>query len=380
FLSENRAPQGIAPLVSGIYEHAVRLLPQFQVTAAKALDWRLCYPRESFDRQSMRWDTNHFKYYFLQLAQIPFHEQALEDDFERLGDYLNGAGQNFFLYRDFQSRNIMVKEGVPRFIDYQGGRKGALQYDIASLLFDAKADLPFEFRDRLLELYMDAAAALTPLNRREFMTRYHGFVYIRIMQALGAYGLRGFYERKTHFLQSIPYAIRNLEFLLRTAELPIKIPELLEVFRHIAGSSYLRQFGQAHPRLTARVQSFSFKNSVPFDETGHGGGYVFDCRALPNPGKYPQYAKLTGKDPSVVAFLEKEAPVKNFLAHTEELVDQSVENYQTRNFTELLIAFGCTGGRHRSVYCAERLREHLKEKYKLDVELRHLALEKEKGE
>jgi hypothetical protein len=324
----------------------------------------------------MMWDLNYFKYYFLKLAQIPFNEQALEDDFNRFTDYLLRAERDFFLYRDFQSRNIMIKNGSPYFIDYQGGRKGALQYDIASLLFDAKADIPFEVRDELLNRYLEAAAKLTKIDRDEFLRYYYGYVYIRIVQALGAYGFRGFYERKSHFLQSVPYAIRNLEVLLRSVELPVELPALMQVFKRLVTSSILRQFGEVELKMTVRIQSFSYRHGMPVDEKGHGGGFVFDCRALPNPGKYEQYDKLTGKDPEVIQFLEKEPEVERFMSHVYAMIDATVENYQSRNFTDLMVAFGCTGGQHRSVYCAGLLAKHLREKYDVNVEVRHREQEK----
>ncbi|MDE2237277.1 MAG: phosphotransferase, partial [Elusimicrobia bacterium] len=274
---------------------------------------------------------------------------------------------------DFQSRNVMVRDGEPWFIDYQGGRRGALQYDIASLLYDAKADLPTALRDKLLERYLDAAGERAAIDRARFLELFPGFVYIRIMQALGAYGLRGFYERKAHFLQSIPYAVRNIEHLLRTTELPIKVPALMGVFRSLVGSSTLRQYGQASLPLTVRIQSFSFKQGAPIDEKGHGGGFVFDCRGLPNPGREARFADSFGTDADVVEFLEREPPVRHFLDPVFALVDQSVENYQSRNFTDLLVSFGCTGGRHRSVYCAERLARHLRKRYKLTVSVNHLC-------
>jgi hypothetical protein len=323
----------------------------------------------------MMWDLNYFKYYFLRLAKIPFGEQALEKDFQRFTTFLLKADRRFFLYRDFQSRNIMVRDGEPCFIDYQGGRRGALQYDLASLLFDAKADLPFEVRSELVERYLEAAARLLPIDRTAFQAHYPGFVYIRIMQAMGAYGLRGFYERKHHFLTSVPYAIRNLEYLLRTAEIPVELPELTQVWHRLVASSSLRQFGAASLKLTVRIQSFSYQDGVPTDEKGHGGGYVFDCRALPNPGRFEQYAKLTGRDDPVIAFLGKEPAVREFIAHVFALIEQTVEIYQARNFTDLMIAFGCTGGQHRSVYCAELLAKHLGEKFQVNVEVRHLGQE-----
>jgi len=374
FLTVNRVKDELSKGTLDLYRKAVELLPRFQIEAGRTLCYEVCYPRASFDKQSMLWDLNYFKYYFLRLAKIPFNEQALEDDFERFTEFLLTAERRFFLYRDFQSRNIMVRDGEPFFIDYQGGRRGALQYDVASLLFDAKADLPVEVRNELLEHYLEAALRLESIDRQAFLTYYPGFVFIRIMQAMGAYGLRGFYERKHHFLASIPYAIRNLEYLLRKAELPVELPELTQVFRRLVASSSLRQFGAASLTLTVRIESFSYQDGVPTDEKGHGGGYVFDCRTLPNPGKFKQYTELTGRDDSVIAFLENEFAVREFLNHVFALIDQTVENYQTRNFTDLLVAFGCTGGQHRSVYCAERLAIHLREKFRVNVEVRHLAL------
>ena len=236
-LSENRSREGLSEETIRIYKEVVRTLPRFQIVGGRSLDYRWCYPRASFDRQSMLWDLNYFKYYFLRLGQIPFDEQALEEDFEKFTDYLLAADRDYFLYRDFQSRNVMIFQGMPYFIDYQGGRKGALQYDIASLLFDAKADLPFELRSELLQYYLDAVSELAGIDRQEFMKYYPGYVLIRIMQAMGAYGLRGFYERKAHFLQSIPYAVRNLEFLLDTVQLPVEVPALKQVFQRMVASS-----------------------------------------------------------------------------------------------------------------------------------------------
>jgi len=374
-LTDKRTPNGLPDSVLDVYRRVVRVLPEFQIRAGRTIDYSLCYPRGAFDKQSMLWDLNYFKYYFLRLAKIPFSEQALEDDFHRFADLLLKAPRDFFLYRDFQSRNVMLRNGDPFFIDYQGGRKGALQYDIASLLFDAKADLPFEVRNELLARYLEAACKLAPLNRDEFLALYPGYVYIRIMQAMGAYGLRGFYEQKTHFLQSIPYAIRNLEHLLRTTELPVDVPELMAVFRRLVASPALRQFGEASHTLTVRIQSFSYKGGIPTDEKGHGGGFVFDCRALPNPGRQERFASLTGKDPAVVSFLDSEPDVDRFLKSVFSLVDAAVENYKSRNFTDLLVAFGCTGGRHRSVYCAERLAEHLRATYQgVAMEVCHRTL------
>ena len=367
YLSAERKGSEFPPQVLAAYKKVLECLPRFQAQAGRGLDMKYCYPRAGFDRQSIMWDLNYFKYYFLKLAKIPFNEQKLEDDFTRFTDFLLEAPSDYFLYRDFQSRNIMLRNGEPWFIDYQGGRRGAPQYDVASLLYDAKADLPPEVRSELRAHYLSASGQ----DKKIFMRHYHAFVYIRIMQAMGAYGLRGFYEGKTHFLNSVPYAVKNIEWLLRNAELEVKLPELTQCFRRIAASSYLRQFGKTALGLTVRITSFSYKNGLPLDEKGHGGGFVFDCRALPNPGRYEQYAQLTGKDKPVMDFLQKEPEVAKFLENVFALTDMSVENYLSRNFTSLMVNFGCTGGRHRSLYCAETLAARVKQKYGARVELNH---------
>jgi aminoglycoside/choline kinase family phosphotransferase len=239
FLSTHRTGENIAPEGVEAYRKVVAVLPRFQVEAGRDLDYGVCYPRDSFDGQSIAWDLNYFKYYFLRLAGIPFNEQALEDDFGRLTTFLLSAPRDYFLYRDFQSRNVMLRDGRPFFVDYQGGRKGALQYDIASLLYDAKADLPTALREQLLDHYLDTLAGFIALDRERFLHFYYGYVYIRILQALGAYGFRGFYERKTHFLQSVPYALKNLRWLLHNVTLPIALPTLLGAFNSMLGSEKL---------------------------------------------------------------------------------------------------------------------------------------------
>src|SRR5437016_5138721 len=276
FLTKNRAGNNIAPEAIKAYREVVAVLPRFQIAAGRDLNYRVCYPRDSFDRQSIAWDLNYFKYYFLRLAGISFNEQALEDDFGRLTNFLLSAPREYFLYRDFQSRNIMLRDGSPFFLDYQGGRKGALQYDIASLLYDAKADLPPDLRQQLLATYIDRIADFIDVKREAFMQHYYAYVYARIMQALGAYGFRGFYERKAHFLQSVPYALKNLRWLLHHAELPIALPALMDAFQGMLGSERLQGLASEAENLVVRVFSFSFHQSMPKDETGHGGGFVFD--------------------------------------------------------------------------------------------------------
>jgi aminoglycoside/choline kinase family phosphotransferase len=374
FLIKNRTSDDFPKNALECYKRAVDYLPKFQMLSGKTLNYKFCHPRECFDKQSIMWDLNYFKYYFLRLSKIQFNEQKLEDDFNKFADFLLEADKNYFLYRDFQSRNIMIRDNQTWFIDYQGGRKGALQYDIASILYDAKADIPPKTRNELLKYYIETANSISGIDRTNFMQYYYGYVFIRIMQALGAYGLRGFYERKTHFLESVPYAVRNIEHLLQKTELPVKLPELMQTFKKMIRSSYLRQFGETKLKLTIRIQSFSYRNGIPHDEKGHGGGYVFDCRNLPNPGKFEKYAKMNGKDPDVISFLEKETPIRQFMESVYQLIDRTIENYQSRNFTDLLVSFGCTGGLHRSVYCAEILAKHIEKKYKVATEIYHREL------
>jgi aminoglycoside/choline kinase family phosphotransferase len=396
FLSRNRAGEEIAPAVVEAYRKVVNELPRFQVEAGRDLNYKVCYPRASFDRQSISWDLNYFKYYFLKLADVPFSEQTLEMDFGRLTRFLLSAPRDYFLYRDFQSRNVMLRENQPFFLDYQGGRKGALHYDIASLLYDAKADLPPVLRQHLLDHYLERLAGFVELGRDEFMHHYYAFVYIRIMQALGAYGFRGFYERKPHFLQSVPFALKNLKWLLENIELPLALPTLLGAFRSMIASEKLQKLiskpelvaaPQAPAKITApaaspenlllRIFSFSYhQNSVPKDESGHGGGFVFDARGLPNPGREARFKDLTGKDAPVIEYLKQYPAVDKFLGDAASMVEASVRNYQERGFKDLMVSFGCTGGQHRSVYLAETMASHFKSVPGVEVQVRHLQLEK----
>ncbi|HTX87754.1 MAG TPA: RNase adapter RapZ [Bacteroidales bacterium] len=376
-LTDLRKSPGIFPAEAvGVYKKVISWLPAFQVKGGIGLDYGACYPRASFDRQSMLWDLSYFKYYFLKLAKIPFDEQRLENDFQKLADLLSGQPGQGFLYRDFQSRNIMLVEDEPFFIDYQGGRRGAFQYDIASLLYDAKADIPEGIREVLLAFYLDELARTTPVDKAQFMDSYYGFVLIRIFQALGAYGFRGYYENKPHFLQSIPYAVENLEYLLQKGRVPSELPALTSVLEYMTGSAALRRITRPEGKLTVSLYSFSYRDRIPSDEAGNGGGFVFDCRALPNPGRLEEFQEKTGKDREVIEFLRKEPAVDEFLAAVFSLTEQSVSTYLDRGFGSLMVSFGCTGGRHRSVYCAEELARHLKEKFGVTLRIIHTELDK----
>ena len=356
-----------------VYRRVVEELPRFQVIGGRTVDYSVAYPRAAFDRQSILWDLNYFKYHFLKLAHVPFNEARLERDFKRFANFLLQADRRHFLYRDFQSRNIMLRDGEVWFIDYQGGRKGALQYDLASLLFDSKAAIPAAVREQLLEHYLQALSRLIPVKREAFLEHYRGYVLVRIMQAMGAYGYRGFYERKIRFLQSVPAAIENIEEILGSQGLPLDLPELSAVFERICASRTLRQRA---PRpaagLTVHIGSFSYKHGYPEDTSGHGGGFVFDLRALHNPGRYAEYTELCGFDEEVARFLESVPEVEDYWKNVVSLIDNQVNTYLTRGFTSLSAFFGCTGGQHRSVYFAERLARHVRERFpEVNVDLTH---------
>jgi aminoglycoside/choline kinase family phosphotransferase len=382
FLSANRVGDGFAAEVVETYRKVVDVLPRFQIEAGRDLNYKVCYPRAVFDRQSIAWDLNYFKYYFLRLAGVPFNEQSLENDFSRLTKFLLSADVDYFLYRDFQSRNIMLRDGRPFFLDYQGGRKGALQYDIASLLYDAKADLPPELRQQLLDRYIGRLGDFIEIERDAFMRHYYAYVYVRIMQALGAYGFRGFYERKPHFLQSVPYALKNVRWLLQHVELPIALPALMRAFTSMAGSEKLQRLTSTAAKggdLVVRIFSFSFRRGVPKDEGGHGGGFVFDARSVLNPGREERFKSLTGRDAPVIEFLDQQESAHQFLAGVMSLVEASIDTYQSRGFTSLTVSFGCTGGQHRSVYFAEQLAKRLSGRSGVQVVVRHLELENMKS-
>ncbi len=363
---------GFPAEIEALYRRVLTILPRFQVMGNRVIDYRLAYPRQAFDKQSIRWDLNYFKYHFLKLAQVPFNEQRLEDDFSRLTADLLEADADYFLYRDFQSRNIMIRAGEPWFIDFQGGRKGAPHYDVASLLYDAKANIPPPLRGALLEHYLAALSEHVPVERARFREQFTSFVLVRLMQAMGAYGYRGFFERKRRFLESVPNAARNLESIL-AAGLPIALPELELVFHRIAE----RWAGPASPKasrsgLVVLIQSFSFRDGYPTDLEGHGGGFVFDCRALPNPHHVTELRDLTGQAPAVADFLERSAEVQEFWENVRGMVEAHVDRFVERSFSSLTVSFGCTGGQHRSVFMAEKLAGHLRSRYPhVEARLRH---------
>ena len=346
----------------------IRELPDVQFAGADGMDFRHCYPSPGFDARSIMWDLNYFKYCFLKATGLDFLEGKLEDDFQRLTDVLLRSSSATFMYRDFQSRNVMIKDGEPWFIDFQGGRKGPVYYDVASFLWQAKANFPNSLRQELLKEYIDALRKYIPVNEDYFYSQLHHFVLFRTLQVLGAYGFRGYFEKKPHFMQSVPFAIANLRELLK-----VPYPEYPYLSKVLTDLVNMKQFTDDLQKrtLTVRVMSFAYKKGIPNDPSGNGGGYVFDCRAVNNPGKYDRYKPFTGLDQPVIKFLEDDGEIFPFLEHAYELVDAHVKRFMERGFTNMMVCFGCTGGQHRSVYSAQKMAQHINEKFNVKVELVH---------
>lgn len=347
------------------------LLPAVQFRGAEGLDFSVCYPQPAFDARMVAFDLNYFKYCFLKTLGIDFDELRLQDDFDAMTEYLLQYQSDTFLYRDFQARNVMLKNDEPYLIDFQGGRRGPIYYDVASFLWQAKAAYPTTLRNELIDKYLQALQPYCAIAKNDFMAALRHFVLFRTLQVLGAYGFRGNFERKPHFRQSIPFAIDNLRDLLQQPF--AEYPYLTELLRHITQLPAVQHAEPLAPRqrLLVRVFSFSYKKGVPDDVSGNGGGYVFDCRATHNPGRYAPYKTLTGLDAPVIKFLEDDGEILAFLNHIYALADAHVARYIERGFTDLMFAFGCTGGQHRSVYCAEHLAEHLHAKFDVDIRLEH---------
>lgn len=386
-----------------LYKKSLNKLVDFQIIGHQGLDYSKAFPTPAFDEMSIMEDLNYFKYCFLkEQEEISFNETRLDTDFQRLAKYILEAPSDFFMYRDFQSRNIMIVDNEPYFIDYQGGRKGPLQYDVVSLLYQVKARIPEELKAQLIDYYKNSLAEISPLrfapvemtnekNRHSerlkgveespthdliesFDKYFPAFVLLRLLQVLGAYGFRGLIQKKLHFMQSIPYAIKELLKVNEKWSLPFELPELQSVIQQLR--IVLPKYENIEPeRLTITVNSFSYKNGgVPFDKSGNGGGFVFDCRALPNPGRYVEYKKSTGEDADVIEFLDEKPDVHYFLQNVQMLVFQSIDNYLERGFKNLQINFGCTGGQHRSVFFAQTVGRMIHENYPMvNVEINHLA-------
>ncbi len=344
------------------------LLPVLQYKGAEDFDFSKCYPQPEFNRRSILWDLNYFKYCFLKATGMEFQEDRLEDDFQKMSDALLEEDTPTFMYRDFQSRNVMIQNDEPWFIDFQGGRRGPVYYDVASFLWQAKAQYTGELREELIDVYLDSLKQFRVIDKAHFHNRLRHFVLFRTLQVLGAYGFRGYFEKKPHFIQSVPFAISNLRQLLKEG-----FPEYPYLSRVLNELTELTQFSddlQKH-LLEVKIVSFAYKKGIPNDTSGNGGGFVFDCRAINNPGKYERYNAFTGLDESVIRFLEEDGEITTFLEHVYQLVDAAVKRYMDRGFTNLMICFGCTGGRHRSVYSAQHLAEHLHRKFGVKINLKH---------
>lgn len=346
----------------------IRLLPEVQFSGADGMDFSHCFPASEFNSRSILWDLNYFKYCFLKATGLEFDEDLLENDFHTMTEVLLRSSSATFMYRDFQSRNVMIKDGEPWFIDFQGGRKGPFYYDVASFLWQAKANFPDSLRAEMIDQYIDALRKFKPVDPHYFKAQLRHFVLFRTLQVLGAYGFRGYFEKKPHFMQSVPFAIANLRDLIRKPY--TEYPYLSKVLDQLVRMKQFTDELQKHT-LTVRVMSFAYKKGIPNDPSGNGGGFTFDCRAINNPGKYDRYKPYTGLDEKVIKFLETESEVGTFLEHAYALVDASVKRYIERGFTNLMVCFGCTGGQHRSVYCAQHMAEHINKVFNVKVELVH---------
>ena len=385
-----------------LLKRTIRELPNIQMRGARELDFSNCYPQAEFDVNSVLFDLNYFKYCFLKATELDFHELKLEADFRLLAKDLTAEKCDAFLYRDFQARNVMLDpKGSPYFIDFQGGRKGPYYYDLASFLWQASAKYPYKLRRELVYEYYNALKQFTEVpTPHHFVARLSLFVLFRILQVLGAYGFRGYFERKQHFITSIPPAIQNLRELLAVTNFPY--PYLMALLRKLTELPQFQQIATIasradcykttdrnpytpHPQdgpptfskydaqgpLVVKVYSFSYRKGIPEDESGNGGGYVFDCRSTHNPGRYEPYKQLTGLDEPVIRFLEDDGEILTFLESIYKLADAHVRRYIQRGFTSLMFSFGCTGGQHRSVYSAQHLAEHIHQKFGVEVRICH---------
>ena len=370
---------GYVPEVYNLYKTSLHQLALLQIKGDEGLNYEKCLTNTSFGKQAIMADLLYFKYYFLDALRRPYDKQKLIDDFEALSNYLSHTEYKFFMFRDFQSRNIMVKgNGDVGFIDYQGGMKGAPQYDVASLLWQAKANLPEDWKNYLLEDYINSFESIVEetVDRDVFKSQYNGYVLIRLLQVLGAYGFRGLFERKAHFLTSIPLALQNLKWFVSNQSIGIAVPEFKKVLELCISNEVMQEFipvqATSETPLVVDVCSFSFiQQGYPKDETKNGGGFVFDMRGILNPGRFDEYKHLSGLDKPVKDFLEQQTKMPDFLNGVYSIIDVSVEDYIKRGFENLCINFGCTGGQHRSVFAAEAVARHLKNKFKVNINLNH---------
>ncbi len=376
--------KGFSDETYNLFKESLHQLARVQIIGDEDLNYDRCLTNKEFGKQAIMADLLYFKYYFLDGLRKPYDKQKLIDDFEALSSYLTFTEFKFFMFRDFQSRNIQIKGDQVYFIDYQGGMKGAPQYDVASAIWQARANLPDEWKARLLEDYMNSFESIIgqPLDRAVFQSQYYGYVLIRLLQVLGAYGFRGLFERKAQFLTSIPLALKNLRWFIEHHSLGIAVPEFKRVLELCVYEEVIQRFtpvqADENTPLVVKISSFSFRKGAPPDTSGNGGGFVFDVRGIDNPGRHEEYKTIHGRDKPVMEYLERQTRMQDFLNSVFDIVDISVEEYIKRGFTNLSVNFGCTGGQHRSVYAADALAKHLKNKYKVKIELSHVVQE-EKG-
>ncbi len=369
--------EGKTDYVFGLFQKSLKALAKLQVQGGQGLDYNYCLTSHEFGKHSILTDLLYYKYYFLDTLQYPYDKQTLIDEFELLSDQLASKQFNHFMFRDFQSRNIIVNNDEVYFIDFQGGMQGGLSYDVASLLWQAKAELPIEWKEKLLDYYIQEVQQLlpTPIDIVQFKKQYHGFVLLRLLQVLGAYGFRGLFERKAHFLTSIPLGLNNLKNFLQVYKLDKDTPVFAGILDWMVGDEVIQRFvppiADERTPLVITINSFSYKKGLPKDDSENGGGFIFDMRGILNPGRFDEYKKLSGLDKPVQDFLEQRTKMNTFLNSVWDLIDITVENYLTRDFESLQINFGCTGGQHRSVFAAEQTARHLKNKYKVKVDLTH---------
>jgi len=370
---------GQSERVYSLFQKSLKNLAWLQISGIQNFDYSYCLTSKEFGKQAILSDLLYFKYYFLDTLKIPYDKEQLIEDFEILSEYLTHSNHKYFMYRDFQSRNICVENDEVYFIDYQGGMKGALQYDVASLLWQARANLSEDWKNSLLDYYMDCVTEILnePLDRAEFVNQYNGYVLIRLMQVLGAYGFRGLFERKAQFLTSIPLALTNLKWFAANKQMGVSLPEYERVLQLIVKDEVVDRFRPVQASedspLVVKINSFSYlKSGYPPDPSKNGGGFVFDCRGMMNPGRFEEYKALNGRDISVMNFIEQQTKMAEFLSGVFNVVNISVEDYIKRGFASLMINFGCTGGQHRSVYAADALAAYLHNKYKVKIELSHI--------
>lgn len=382
--------EGHSDNVYTFFKRSLESLALLQVKGDEGLDYDKCLTSSEFGKQAIMADLLYFKYYFLDALRRPYDKQKLIDDFEALSSYITSTDYQYFMFRDFQSRNIMVTPSLEgrqgeavHFIDYQGGMKGAPQYDVASLLWQAKANLPLSWKEKLLEEYIGffEKAIGNKIDRNVFRNQYNGYVLIRLLQVLGAYGFRGLFERKAHFLTSIPMALQNLKIFISSNSIGINTPELEKVLNICISDATIEQFTPVRATektpLVVKVCSFSYRNGgMPADDTDNGGGFVFDCRGILNPGRVESMKTQTGRDKEVKDYLEQETQMLDFLNSVFDIVDITVEEYIKRGFESLMVSFGCTGGQHRSVYACDEMARHLRNKFNVKVELKHIEQEK----